>query len=110
MDCIFCKIAAGEIPSNKVFEDERCLVFHDIAPAAPVHALVVPKRHSASILEADDETIGHLMRVARETAKTLGLSEGGFRIVVNTGVEGGQTVDHLHIHVIGGRSMTWPPG
>lgn len=111
MDCIFCKIGSGELPSKKIFEDDHCVAFYDIAPAAPVHALVIPKKHLSSILEADDEgLLGHLLAVARDVAKSEGLAESGFRLVINTGKDGGQSVNHLHIHVIGGRSLAWPPG
>jgi len=111
MDCIFCKIGSGEIPSKKIYEDEICVAFYDISPAAPVHALVIPKKHISSVLEADDEgLLGHLLAVARDVAKAEGLAESGFRFVINTGKDGGQTVNHLHIHILGGRSMAWPPG
>jgi histidine triad (HIT) family protein len=111
MDCIFCRIGSGEIPSKKIYEDDLCVAFYDIAPAAPVHALVIPKKHLSSILEADDEgLLGHLLAVARDVARAEGLAEGGFRLVINTGRDGGQSVDHLHIHVLGGRSLAWPPG
>lgn len=110
-DCIFCKIASGEIPSNVVYEDADCMVFHDLSPAAPTHVLVVPKRHYADLTEVEDSgLLGHLLTVAAQTAEKLGLKEDGFRIVINTGENGGQTVAHLHIHLLGGRSMAWPPG
>ncbi len=111
--CLFCKIIAGELPSTKLYEDEECLAFRDIDPKAPVHFLVVPKRHIANVMELgaeDDELMGRLMRRAQETARGEGLGEKGARFVVNCKSEGGQTVDHLHIHVLGGRSMRWPPG
>lgn len=111
MDCVFCKIGSGEIPANKIFEDERCIAFYDIAPAAPVHVLVIPKQHISSVLEAEDTgLLGHLLAVARDVAKSEGLAGSGFRFVVNTGKDGGQSVDHLHIHILGGRSLAWPPG
>jgi histidine triad (HIT) family protein len=110
MDCIFCKIAAGEIPSNKVYEDEKCLCFYDLAPAAPVHALLIPKEHMDNVLEGDAEILGYLLTKAGEIARQLGLEEKGFRLVINTGEEGGQSVKHLHIHILGGRSLAWPPG
>jgi len=111
MDCIFCKIANGEIPSQKVYEDELCVAFYDVAPAAPVHVLVIPKAHIASVLEADDEgLLGHLLTVASDVARKEGLAEDGFRLVINTGADGGQTVHHLHVHILGGRSLAWPPG
>ena len=110
-DCLFCKIGSGEIPSKKIYEDDQCMAFYDIAPAAPVHALVIPKQHISSILAADDEgLLGHLLAVARNVAKENGLAEDGFRLVINTGENGGQTVKHLHIHILGGRSLAWPPG
>lgn len=111
MDCVFCEIVAGRIPSDKVYEDEQCVVFHDISPAAPVHLLVVPKKHIESLMQAEDAAcLGHLLIVARQQAVAKGISETGFRVVVNTGEQGGQTVPHLHVHVLGGRNMQWPPG
>ena len=111
-DCIFCKIAAGEIPSKKAYEDERVLAFYDLEPQAPVHVLIIPKEHIASVAEITEENSGiaaHIFEVAARLAKELGL-EGGFRLVANTGADGGQTVQHLHFHVLSGRDMTWPPG
>ncbi len=111
-DCIFCKIAAGEIPSKKVYEDERVLAFYDLDPQAPVHILIIPKEHIASaadITEENSAIIAHIFEVAARLAKELGL-DGGFRLVANTGADGGQTVQHLHVHLLGGRSMKWPPG
>lgn len=112
MSCLFCKIVEGSIPSKSVYEDEQCIALGDINPQAPVHFLVVPRQHIASLAEADEAQqplLGHLLRVANEIARQKGLSKG-FRVVINTGPDGGQTVDHLHVHVLGGRSMTWPPG
>jgi len=112
MPCLFCKIIAGEIPSKKVFEDERIYAFRDINPQAPTHVLVVPRRHIASLSEpgAEDEgLLGYLHLAAAKIAASEGLS-GGFRTVINTGSDGGQTVDHLHVHLLGGRPMSWPPG
>jgi histidine triad (HIT) family protein len=112
MACLFCKIIAGEVPSKKVFEDETTYAFRDINPQAPIHILIVPRKHIASLAEAnsdDDSLLGYLHAVAARIAKTEGLSNG-FRTVINTGADGGQTVDHLHIHLLGGRPMTWPPG
>jgi histidine triad (HIT) family protein len=112
MPCLFCKITAGEIPSKKVFEDDRTYAFRDINPQAPTHILVVPRKHIASLAEVDaedQELLGYLHLVAARIASDEGLS-GGFRTVINTGNDGGQTVDHLHIHLLGGRSMHWPPG
>lgn len=105
MNCIFCKIVAGEIPSKKVHEDEEFLAFHDIRPAAPVHLLVIPKRHLASLAdaEADDEPmLGRLMGLVPRLARENGLA-GGFKTAINTGRDGGQEVDHLHLHILGGR-------
>jgi histidine triad (HIT) family protein len=111
-DCIFCKIAAGEIPVKAVYEDELILAFPDINPAAPVHMLVIPRKHLDSLQEAsvDDATLlGHAMLTLPKIAAQLGLTEG-FRVVVNTGKDGGQSVMHLHWHLLGGRFMDWPPG
>jgi histidine triad (HIT) family protein len=112
MPCLFCKIIAGEIPSKKVFEDDLAYAFRDIHPQAPTHVLVLPRRHIASLAETnaeDQALLGHLFLVAARIASSEGLS-GGFRTVINTGSDGGQTVDHLHVHVLGGRAMHWPPG
>jgi len=112
-DCLFCKIAKGDIPSNKVYEDDIMLAFHDIAPEAPVHVLVIPKKHISSIsaLEEDDAAIvGAIMLRIKALAEELGIAEDGYRVVANTGKNGGQTVPHLHFHVIGGRNLEWPPG
>lgn len=111
--CLFCKIAAGEIPSNKAFEDERVLAFHDIDPQAPVHVLIIPKKHIDSVLgltAEDDALLAHMFRVAQKLAAELGVAEKGFRLVLNTGEEGGQSVPHLHMHLLGGRNLGWPPG
>ena len=112
-NCIFCKIAAGEIPAAKVFEDERAFVFRDINPQAPTHALVIPRAHVASLNEAgeaDEALLGHLLLVAARVARDGGLAEDGYRTVVNTGAGAGQTVFHVHVHLLGGRSLAWPPG
>jgi histidine triad (HIT) family protein len=112
MSCLFCKIIAGEIPSNKVFEDDLAYAFRDINPQAPTHILIAPRKHIASLAEAvakDKELLGYLHLVAGRIANSEGLSNG-FRTVINTGPDGGQTVDHLHVHLLGGRSMHWPPG
>jgi diadenosine tetraphosphate (Ap4A) HIT family hydrolase len=113
-DCIFCKIAAGEIPSETVYEDEEIMAFKDLQPQAPVHVLVIPRKHISSLDEVqesdeDKELIGHLMSKIRIIAAQLGLGNG-YRIVANTGEDGLQTVQHLHFHLLGGRKMTWPPG
>jgi histidine triad (HIT) family protein len=112
MPCLFCKIIAGEIPSKMVFEDDKVYAFTDIHPQAPTHILVVPRKHIASLAEMsveDQELLGYLHLTAAGIANTTGLSKG-FRTVINTGPDGGQTVDHLHVHVLGGRAMGWPPG
>ncbi len=112
MDCIFCKIVRGEIPANKVFEDELCLAFYDLNPQAPTHVLLIPRKHIASLADAepaDADLLGHLLTVTTQIAAQLGCAKG-FRTVVNTGADGGQTVDHLHLHLLGGRAMHWPPG
>ena len=111
-DCIFCKIIKGDIPSKKVYEDELCYAFYDINPLAPMHFLVVPKQHLASAAEVTEDNaalVGHIYAVIAKLAAELGFA-GGFRVVTNTGVEGGQSVKHLHFHLLGGRSMQWPPG
>ncbi len=110
---IFQRIMDGEIPAKVEYSDEKCIVIHDIQPQAPVHCLVIPKKCIPRIAEASDEdavVLGHLLLVARKVAIKLGLSEKGFRLVINNGKEGGEEVPHLHIHVLGGRKMTWPPG
>ena len=110
MDCLFCKIADGSIPSRKVFEDDIAFAIQDIKPQGPVHVLVIPKEHLRSLAEADDkDLLGHLLYVAKDVAVERKLGKG-YRVVINTGEDGGQTVDHLHLHVIGGRPMHWPPG
>jgi histidine triad (HIT) family protein len=112
MDCLFCKIIAGTIPSKSVYHDEQCFAFHDIDPKAPVHVLVIPRKHIASLAAAEKEDqalLGHLLWAAAEVARTQGLSNG-YRVAISTGKDGGQTVDHLHVHVLGGRAMGWPPG
>lgn len=112
-DCLFCKIAAGDIPCEEVYSDDDFLAFRDIAPAAPTHILVIPKKHLTSIIAAtpDDEVLlGRLLLKANEIAHAEGLHDPGFRYVINTGNEGGQTVGHLHLHILGGKQMTWPPG
>jgi len=112
MDCLFCRIIAGTIPSSKIFEDDHTFAFADINPQAPTHVLVVPKKHIASLDHAspdDINVLGHLHAVAAEIARGKGLSKG-YRTVINTGDDGGQTVDHLHVHLLGGRSLSWPPG
>jgi histidine triad (HIT) family protein len=112
MSCLFCKIIDGSIPSTAVYQDDQCYAFADIHPAAPVHVLIAPRRHIASLAESnsdDRSLLGHLMAVAAEIARSKKLPKG-YRVVVNTGPDGGQTVDHLHVHLLGGRPFTWPPG
>ena len=113
-DCIFCKIAAGEIPAQKVYEDAQVVAFKDLSPKAPVHVLIVPKKHVQSVahFQAEDKDLAahNFVDVVPKLAADLGIAEGGFRLVLNTGSDGGQTVHHLHVHLLGGRKMTWPPG
>lgn len=111
-DCLFCKIVQGEVPAQIVYEDEQSLVFRDINPQAPTHVLVIPRRHIATIdyIEPEHEAeLGHLFVVASKVAAQEGLSERGYRTVMNCGQEGGQSVYHLHLHVLGGKPMGWPP-
>lgn len=112
-ECLFCKIVAGEIPSDKVYEDDNFFAFRDINPQAPVHILIIPKKHIQSLDAVEQENvelIGQLLFKAKEIARAENISEAGYRVVSNIGEEGGQTVNHLHLHIIGGRSMQWPPG
>ncbi|MDA1201117.1 MAG: histidine triad nucleotide-binding protein [Planctomycetota bacterium] len=111
-DTIFGRIIRGEVPAKIVHDDDRCLAFHDVAPQAPVHVLVIPKKPLASLAEATDsdaELLGHLVVVATQLARSLGLGDG-YRLVVNCGRDGGQSVDPLHVHLLGGRQLGWPPG
>jgi histidine triad (HIT) family protein len=111
-DTIFGRILRREIPARIEHEDDLCLAFHDVAPQAPVHVLVIPKRPIASLAEvtaADESLLGHLVAIAAELARKLGLADG-YRLVVNCGRDGGQSVDHLHVHLLGGRRLDWPPG
>jgi histidine triad (HIT) family protein len=113
MDCLFCRIARGEAPSEKVYEDPSVLAFKDIRPRAPVHLLIVPRKHIETLLEigeADTELIGHVLRVAASLARDHGVAESGFRVVVNCGPAAGQSVYHIHFHLLGGRALSWPPG
>ena len=112
-ECIFCRIAAGEVPSTMVHEEEEIVAFRDLSPQAPTHILVIPRKHVSSVtdLEAgEDSATGRLLRVAGEIAAKEGISESGYRLVVNCGKDAGQAVDHLHVHLLGGRRMGWPPG
>ena len=112
-DCLFCKIARREIPATLVYEDERVAAFQDLNPQAPTHILLIPKRHIATLNDLsteDDQLVGELVRRAGAIAAELGLSKGGYRTVFNTNRDAGQTVFHIHLHLLGGRAMTWPPG
>ena len=112
-NCLFCKIIAGEIPSAKVFEDNFCVAINDISPQAPTHILVIPREHFASLDKAAKnhrETLGHLLLTAAEIARSKGFAADGYRVVINTNGDGGQTVFHLHIHLLGGRPFVFPPG
>jgi histidine triad (HIT) family protein len=112
-NCTFCRIVAGEIPSTKVYEDDQAYAFRDLNPQAPTHVLIVPKEHIESlndIAQGDEALLGHLLRLAPKIANQFGLAENGFRAVINTGENAGQSVWHLHVHLLGGRIMAWPPG
>ncbi len=112
-DCIFCKIVSKEIPSTIVYEDDKILAFKDVNPAAPVHVLIIPKQHISSVMELEAEHVnlmGHILLASQKIAKELGIDEKGFRIVNNCGDDGGQTVGHIHFHLLGGRQLQWPPG
>jgi histidine triad (HIT) family protein len=112
-DCVFCKIVAGEVPSTKVHEDDDVLAFRDINPRSPTHILVIPKQHiasAASLTEADGPLLGKLFGATADIARSEGIADAGYRVVTNVGQWGGQTVDHLHLHLMGGRSFSWPPG
>ncbi|MEO8571178.1 MAG: histidine triad nucleotide-binding protein [Chloroflexota bacterium] len=112
-DCLFCRIAAGLVPADRLHDDDLVVAFRDIAPRAPTHILLVPRRHIASaaeLTEADGPLLGRLFAVAAALARTEGIADGGYRIVSNVGRWGGQTVDHLHFHLMGGRPFQWPPG
>ena len=112
-DCIFCRIVQGEIPSDIVYRDDEVVAFRDINPQAPVHILIVPSRHIAELnatSDEDAELLGKLIRVAVKLAAEQGIAESGYRLVMNQGRDAGQSVDHLHLHLLGGRAMAWPPG
>jgi histidine triad (HIT) family protein len=110
-DCLFCKIVDGAIPADIVGENDRFLAFRDIAPQAPVHFLVIPREHVKSLDRMEDESlVGGMMLFARDMARQEGVAENGFRVVLNTNNDGGQTVHHIHAHVLGGRGLSWPPG
>ena len=109
--CPFCRIVRGEIPARPVYEDDTVVAFHDINPQAPVHILVVPRKHIPTLLEAEDEALlGRMVAVASSIAQGLGVAQRGFRLVLNTNREAGQSVDHLHLHLLAGRVLSWPPG
>lgn len=112
-DCLFCKIAAGEIPAGIIYQDELLVAFHDINPQAPQHLLLVPRKHIRTTLDlttADNSLVGHVYQIAGKLAHDLGFAEDGFRIVNNCNADGGQVVWHIHFHLLGGREMGWPPG
>ena len=111
--CLFCKIAAHESPAEILYEDEDCLVFRDVRPQAPIHLLVIPRKHITSLnddLENDKALLGHMMTIVGKVAKEQGIDDSGYRTVINTNAGAGQTVYHLHIHILGGRRLRWPPG
>jgi histidine triad (HIT) family protein len=110
--CVFCRIINRSLPSKTLYEDDHAIALEDLNPQAPVHVLVIPKRHVESVqaLEADTALLGHLMSVCVKMARTAGIADSGYRVVTNTGRQAGQTVFHLHLHVLGGRPMNWPPG
>ena len=113
MSCLFCRIIAGDIPAKIVYQDEKVIAIEDINPVAPLHLLLMPRKHISSTLELapeDDQVTGHVFRVAAELARERGLAEDGFRIVTNTNSAAGQTVFHIHFHLLAGRSLQWPPG
>lgn len=113
MPTIFSKIIAKEIPARIVYEDDQCLAFHDVAPQAPTHILVIPKKEIPRVAEAtaaDEPLLGHLIFVAKSVAMEQGLGESGFRLVINNGRDGGESVPHMHVHLLGGRQLNWPPG
>ena len=113
MSCIFCKIVSGEIPAKKAYEDDTVLAFYDLDPQAPVHVLIIPKEHIESVNALEEQhkaVVFHVFQVAKQLAKTLNIAESGYRLVENTGRDGGQSVLHLHMHLLGGRSLQWPPG
>ena len=112
-DCIFCKVVGGQIPADMVFEDDLCVAFNDISPQAPTHILIVPREHIDSLDKASEDkkdVIGHLLLAGARIARDKGFSENGYRIVINTNSDGGQTVFHLHVHLLGGRQFIFPPG
>jgi len=112
-DCIFCKIVQRDIESKIVYADESVIAFEDVNPKAPTHVLIIPREHMESLNDAsqgDEPLLGHMLRMAAKVANQLGVAEEGFRTVINTGAQAGQTVQHLHLHILGGRPLSWPPG
>ena len=112
-NCIFCKIASGQLPAKKVYDDDVCVAFHDLTPQAPTHILIIPRRHIDSLDAADSgqrEMLGHLLLTAAEIARDRGFADDGYRVVINTNSDGGQTVFHLHVHLLAGREFLFPPG
>jgi len=112
-DCIFCKIAAGQIPSAQVYEDDVCVAFDDLSPQAPTHILIIPREHLDSLDKASDDQkkmLGHLLHTAADIAREKGFADNGYRVVINTNADGGQTVFHLHVHLLAGRPFVFPPG
>ncbi len=113
MNCLFCKIAAGEIPAPVVLDDKEVMAFRDVKPQAPTHLLIIPKKHIATINDTDsndEQLLGRMIQSAKKLAKTEGLSEAGYRLIFNVNSNGGQVVYHIHLHLLGGRQMMWPPG
>jgi histidine triad (HIT) family protein len=113
MPCLFCEIVAGRIPARVVYQDDAVIAFHDVSPQAPSHSLIIPKKHISSIVDLtpeDDALVGMLVRKARDLAQAGGLAENGFRLVFNCGDDAGYSVYHIHLHLIGGRKLGWPPG
>ena len=112
-NCLFCRISTKKIPANIIYEDNEAVAFEDINPQAPVHVLIIPKKHISTVLEINPEynaLIGHLFQLAAKIAKEKSIADGGFRLVMNTNADAGQTVFHIHLHLLGGRQMHWPPG
>jgi histidine triad (HIT) family protein len=112
-ECLFCRVVAGQIPATVIYRDDKVVAFRDINPQAPVHVLLIPVRHIPSLValsEDDDELVGYLVRKAAQIAKEEGVAESGFRLVANAGPNAGQSVDHVHVHLLGGRALSWPPG
>lgn len=113
MDCIFCKIAAGEIPARIAFENERLVAFHDLFPQAPTHLLIIPKQHYATLNDvpaSDSALLGEMVSTAAQLARELGVADSGYRVVMNCNQDGGQSVYHIHLHLLAGRQLGWPPG